>query len=159
MKTINLELSKRLAPYLKDTAYVISDNWTIYTSYEINIIDTEDKNSAMYWKWKSYRIFNNKVHPVCLSSDKHYSKIYKTLTLEEAIEFIAKQTTEFILHYKKSKIIKNSYNYIFREILKDWSWWMCLASWDTYLESVEEMLEFLLDNNLLWKQIILRIKF
>jgi len=75
----------------------------------------------------------------------------KTLTAEEAINFIAKQTNWFILHYKKSNIIKNSYNYMFKEILKDWSWGMCLVSWNTLLQSIEEMLEYLLDNNMLWK--------
>lgn len=124
MKTIkNIELLKKLQPYIKgDTEFV---DWDTYP------------NEKILWKEKTYE-----------QSDQ---LPLKTLTTDEAIEIIAKQTEWFILTYKKSRIIKFSFTYTFMEKLKDWSIWRCLASWDTLLDAVIEMLEYLLDNNLLWQ--------
>jgi len=126
MKTINLELSKRLTEgwYLEDveTDYYRMEN--IFWDYVL--WDKIDK-SKFYPEW-----------------DK-----VKTLTLEEAIEFLPKKHPK----YKE---------YYLRMMLYDKTWyveyWMCepcetmwSACWKTLLEAIEKMLEHLLDNDLLWK--------
>jgi len=167
IKTINLELSKRLQEYLEgvETEYVITDYWKIYYSNEIRIINTEDKNSAMYWEWKPYWKFSDKVHPVCLSSTKHYDWIFKTLTLEEAIEFlpwsIIKDNKVYNLSFWKNIVFylwKESKDHIDNDWIKCYlSYWSYLTfkdteniiQWKPLLEAIESMITHLLDNNLL----------
>ncbi len=144
MKTINQKLSEKLDPYLTDvdTEYIITDYWTIYASYEVSIVNTEDKNCAMYWKGKPYWRFTEDVHPICVSANKHYEEIFKTLTLEEAIEFVPYQ-----LQY-------NQDTWTFTLEKRNWryeAWYSELLDWKTPLEAIEKMLTYLLDNNLLPK--------
>lgn len=70
------------------------------------------------------------------------SQWLKTLTLEEAIELFP-------------ECIAEDYH-IFRMSDNSW-WWIKFSFWDifiwkTLLEAVEKMLEYLIDNDLLWKQ-------
>ena len=118
MKTINFELSKRL-----------NDLWlldNIETEYCYNI------------DWDLLSWFYAK---------KEYNQIvYKTLTLEEAIDFLP----TYILKHKRAK----KYFQIYRN--KDWyNIWYEFIHWEfskkTLLEAIEKMIEYLLDNNLLWK--------
>ena len=115
MKTISLELSKKLAPYLDGvkTEY----NWCFDDSWEYFITNS------------------NKIEWI------------KTLTLEEAIEFLPWylylpslfKDKLFLLITKWDGYYIEYWDYIFKE-------------WKTLLEAVEKMIEYLLDNNLLWKQ-------
>lgn len=111
-KTINLELSKRLAPYLEN----IKTSETIF----------------IWWKrWEDF---------------------IKTLTLEEAIDFlpfkiilwngkyfleIQKRKDKYFIEYVDNRVEK---------YLSDRDF-----SWKSILEWAEKMLEYLLDNNLLGK--------
>lgn len=125
-KTINFELSKRL-----------NDLWLL------DEIETE----YIYWintKWepnisKIYNHYNwiDKLYPV---------EYYKTLTLEEAIEFLPK---ELILNWNNCNPYFNNtncwysdskYNIIHRE------------KWKNIIEAIQKMIEYLLNNNLLWKK-------
>ncbi len=127
MKTINLELSKRLAHYLKNV------------DTEFAIFDKKE------WKLKQTIWY--------IKTNKYTS--YKTLTLEEAIEFLP---NEYPWKFK------DAVNYRLR-IERNWEWdkWKCSYDrcepcedacrfeWKTLLEAIEKMLEYLLDNELLWK--------
>jgi len=105
MKTINLELSKRLAPYLENTD---TENW--------------------YYKW----VFNWGFPYRWQFIQKEY---VKTLTLEESIEFLQKHYWDWIIDLS---IYPN-------KILIEWTY-----KWKTLLIAIEKMLEYLLDNDLLW---------
>ena len=68
--------------------------------------------------------------------------ICKTLTLDESIEFIKNYNNTLIdfrlcINYWEYYIISNCKHYYFR--------------WKTFIEAIEKMIEFLLDNNLLTK--------
>ena len=114
MKTINLELSKRLAPYLEniDTEYLWHQKWNISTCtwYKERLVRKHTQ------EWRSF----------------------KTLTLEEVIEFL--------------------WQLPFSIKLVTLEWWYNLSCQklplmisDTNIMWVYEgMLEYLLDNDLLW---------
>jgi len=136
METINLELSKRLAPYLEneETEYCYIKKTILKKDFfkvvKVDYKDDEESNYVGIDYW-----------------------ICKTLTLEEAIEFLPKT---FGVRFDKDNP---------RTCLKIyfiWSWnisyscteyiWKCTIElhWKTLLEAIEKMLEYLLDNNLLW---------
>ena len=126
MKTINFELSKRL-----------NDLWLL-DNIETEYIYRESINPELYicstvfiTDWILY------------DTDMSYND-YKTLTLEEAIEFL-KQFWEL-------KIILTNYRcniyLIWNKLIK---WENIHISTDTNLEAIEKMLEYLLNNNLLTK--------
>lgn len=155
MKTINLELSKRLQKHLKniETEYIYADNWLAVWKF------------ILVKQW--YKL--------------NESNYYKTLTLEEAIDSLPiKIWWDFILTINRmvweekgtftSLISENkieSLNYIisyirdFKEIYEVvWDYWefweelfkeSLIGDWKTLLQAVEIMLECLLDNNLLTK--------
>lgn len=129
MKTITLELSKRLAPYLED---VDTEYWLeIYTS------DWEDINEAPEDFWNLYPIWNTRA-----DTSVSYKQI-KTLTLEEAIEFV------------RNKLKNTKYNLEIRlasdGYLIELSYPFRIFIWEKLIEATEKMLEYLLDNELLWK--------
>lgn len=114
MKTINFELSKRL-----------NDLWlldNIETEWKIQLLPTKIWN-----KWNKWRLVKNW---------NWKWKIYKTLTLEEAIEFLPnwismqKDWGEYIYYY---------FDYIWNFSSKN------------HIEVIEKLLEYLLDNDLLTK--------
>jgi len=115
MKTISLELSKKLAPYLEwvETEYI----W-VHIQWCDSIIKSDN--------WLD-----------------EYKYICKTLTLEEAIEFLWNINIrwEQLWIYKKS-----NWNWII------YYWFGNVYEWETLLEAVEKMLEYLLTENLLWEQ-------
>lgn len=141
-KTISFDLSKRLDELwlLRDveTEYYITDYWEIYYANEIDIINTNDINSVMYWEWKSYWKFSDKIHPPCLTANKHYDLIFKTMTTDEAFEFIWKQICHFEMPYPNAWIL---------------NWWT--VHWDkieanNLCEYFEKCITYLLDKNLIW---------
>lgn len=128
MKKINFNLAKRL------NELGLLDN-----------INTEYAYNKSWWLW-----------------DPFYKKryIYKTLTTEEALEFlpdnivwiywalfnlvIDKNKDWYLIDYKNNK---HWYWYI--------KWWKYFENNNTRLtliEAIEQMIEFLIDNNLLWQQ-------
>ncbi len=120
MKTINPELSKRLAPYLEDveTDHVLMEN--VFWDYVL-------------WDEISMWTFNPKW-------DK-----YKTLTLEEAIDFMPRDILNWELMFSK-------YSCRYENALLDWNPWLLMFNWKTLLQAIEKMLEYLLDQWLLWKE-------
>ncbi len=117
METINLELSKRLTPYLEE----VETEYVWYDTIEWEDIFLERK--WLYWRDYIY----------C-----------KTLTLEEAIEFIIKKW--FIIWFEEWNIM-----------LLNWVASNELAITEEFYHKdninwVEKILEYLIDNNLLWKK-------
>lgn len=119
-KVLNFELSKRL-----NDLWLLDD---IETEYVIEIW------TVIVWEYK-YAI--DKKDCFCVSW------YYKTLTLEEAIEFlpfIEKSALEIKKHQKYYSIwyplISQKINFV---------------HWNTLLITIERLIEYLLDNNLLTK--------
>lgn len=120
MKTISLEISKRLAPYLKN-------------------INTNKYYALLKWKKRSYYIsslwiFNKEIWDI------------KTLTLEEAIDFIKNFSTQ-ITFWFNDKFTNWLFNYIFLK-LNNWTNVRINYKWNIIIW-IEKMLEYLLDNNLI----------
>lgn len=137
MKTLSLELSKRLAPFLEgvETEYIYYD-WEIYDEYEL---------SSM---WDNIIDFNIEILTI------------KTLTLEEAIEFLISKSIVFT-HICLP--LTNDNNHAIREInfMVNWELWEQLVwgdkedwyftvevYWKTLLEAIEAMILYLLNANL-----------
>lgn len=162
-KTINLELSKRLAPYLEgvETEYWYCDTrkgWKEYNCYKSNQyadmefipfreLKQEDSECELI---KLY----NKPYPNEWYND---SLLLKTLTLEEVIEFLPKRINFLHLHFSTNVFIptetKYYWNYI--DIKQNWKIEALIDNWPfwkTPLEAIEAMLTYLLDNNLLPKK-------
>ena len=137
MKTISLELCKKLSEaWVLDgveTEYI----WCDDTGYDFAIYKNEDK----FWKENNQLIW----WPI------------KTLTLEEAIEIlpdtISKWANPYNLRIRKATPWLGSYKIDYslwghyKEFLIEIDLWY----WKTLLEAIEKMLEYLLDNNLLKK--------
>jgi len=133
MKTINFELSKRL-----------NDLWLL------DNIETEFK---YYKMWDTY---------ISLHESEFYKSDWdniKTLTLEKAIEFLPWKINMPKYHRwylwddvlcilaiePKDDHIEVKYNH--------WNMWTYIwQSWKTPLEAIEKMIEYLLDNNLIWQE-------
>lgn len=115
MKTINFELSKRL-----------KDLWLL------DNIETKYSYWYFNFNWDDIvKIFNNSE-----LIESHFEK-YKTLTLEEAIEFIWKKMCQMELLYPNA-----------------WMWYLqTVLKWPTFqwdlIEVFEQFIEYLLDNNLI----------
>lgn len=122
MKTINLELSKKLAPYLEGikTEFIYNDMWWI------------EENR---WNTKELNEFPN---------------VFKTLTLEEAIDFlpfkIEMMNVKYLLEIQKRI---NIYYIEYFNTRNDRYVTNKNISWKTLIEAIEKMLEYLLDNKLL----------
>lgn len=117
MKTINLELSKRLAHYLENiNVKYFYEDWFIIYKWWVDI-----KNYKKLW-------------------------LIKTLTLEEVIEVLPK----YIFIYNK---YAHPYIDILNNTIYYWYWAIIGfgEKWETLLQAAEKILEYLLDNNLLWK--------
>jgi len=153
-KTLNLELSKRLTPFLKgvETEYAYVDR-----SDEL-FIEASDED-------KKHKIFRNIF--VLEKVNWEYWE-FKTLTLEEAIEFLPRTHTsikwDFRIEIEKHIDIYRLtiYTVDFANekwgvdyISSDWKrLWIWQKTWKTQLEAIETMLTYLLDNNLLKKWLI-----
>jgi len=128
METISLELSKRLAPYLED----VETEFFYYNDveYDINnyvLLDTKEELFKKFLQWHDF----------------------KTLTLEEAIEFLQ---TNIAWIYDIVSAESTQWNYFECNYYKDWpnkDKPFDVVSWKTLLEAIEKMLEYLLDNDLL----------
>lgn len=113
MKTLSLETSKRLEPFLEnvETEYFYSTEWTL--------------NKLLEW---DHRYLRN-----------------KTLTLEEAIEFLPSHHCCKINDLEQVERLTGN---------KEDKYWMIIGDiwlyWNTLLEAVEKMIIYLLDNDLLW---------
>ena len=132
----NIELLKKLQPYLE------------------NMIPEHS-----YYKWDLNRLVTKEFEP---------DKYIKTLTLEEAIEFLPNridwENHAFYLEITKAE---TEYHIAYCADMKDYIWEDCVWDefkmfectymndkhlfWETLLEAIEKMLEYLLDNELLWK--------
>lgn len=106
MKTINFELSKRL-----------NELWLL------NNIETE------YKLWEYWVFVITWFEPIV------WPKLYKTLTLEEAIEFLPNWIS----------MQKDWWDYIYYYV--DYIWNFVSSN---HIEAIEKMIEYLLDNKLLW---------
>ena len=117
MKTINLELSKRLASYLEDmeTEYYLEYTQWAYLP----------QNDATFEEWTDI----------------------KTLTLEEIIAFLQNNMIRYDIDVRYTpRINKIIYKEENKENLTTIE---TNIMWETLLEAIEKMLEYLLDNNLL----------
>ena len=143
MKTINFELSKRLNERWLlnniDTEYLIYKNKKWIVSIE------ENKKLTT---WTSF----NEIQKECIALKE---EIYKTLTLEEAIEFMPIYIKwKYKFNYEKfNKVVPYSnmrkWDKHWIKYTYNWEWY--IQYWKTLLEAIEEMLEWLLNNKLLWK--------
>ena len=122
MKTLNFEISKRL-----DELWVL---YNIITKYKLQQLPNKKNN----W-WLSPKIVKNW---------NWKWRIFKTLTVEEAIEFISNIIINNISDININ--INNWYTINWSKNTYDNFYWK------TLLEAIEGMIYFLLDNNLLWKQ-------
>ena len=158
MKTINLELSKRLAPCLEnvETEFWYCDtrkSWKEYNCYrsnqyaEMEFIPFRDLDEEDI-ECERIDFDSNGPYP-----NEWYNKSdpIKTLTLEEAIEFLPKEIKngDYWLRIEPSyncKMWEVSYSQCepcgYYDIFEDKDLLIC----------IEKMLEYLLDNDLLWKK-------
>ncbi len=118
-KVINLELSKRLQEVLKEEEpeYAIDNEWNIW-----ELIYAQSEHDEFWEDW-----------------------YFKTLTLEEAIEFLPKwiDGNKLIIEVLWSGwVIKYSSDDIDK-------WCLCKVADFTLLEAIEKILTYLLDNNLI----------
>lgn len=129
MKTINFELSKQL-----NEKWLLDDRETEYV-YEKN-------------RENERNLFENNADDIFM-----YETI-KTLTLEEAIEFlppyIYTDTFEFLTMWRNKEVWKISYygkyDLTSLDILYE------DFSWVTLLIAIEKMIKYLLKNDLLWQK-------
>lgn len=128
MNTINFKLSKKL----KEQS-ILFDVDTIY----------------YFYKWKLEYSNNHKNYTF-----EERENLYKTLTLEEAIEFLPIKIDNYYLVLWKND---NWYwgNYLLKDednlYILDKSLLINICNKATLLEVIEQLLEYLLDNNLLPK--------
>ena len=160
MKIIKFDLAKKLNDlwllYNIETEYVYDDKWTIYFAEDIKFVDTRKECNKIH-NCDPYYIFCN-AQSYAIQNQKNEWIIYKTLTTEEAIEFlpdnivwvywslfnlvIDKWRDWYLINYKNSK---------------HWTWHI---KWWKYfknnsirlplIEAIEKMIEYLINNNLLW---------
>lgn len=135
-KVISLETSKRLAPFLKDikTEYF----WFYHVDWEYELMKCSDMQDTY-----------------------NFGADEKTLTLEEAIEFLPIEIKWYTILLWKSgqehiltKTINNKYYTVWYFI--KWNNWLKIlerVTWKTLLEAVEKMIIYLLENNLLKNEI------
>lgn len=159
-KTINFELSKRLNDlWLLDdieTEYWYNKHWYL-NEYIWKTCDIPPENSYDS-EWHTYCDCCKRDLERCLnySRDK-YDKIskwlpYKTLTLEEVIEFLPQSIKNYTLEIYKC--INWNFNIVYvnnqtkEDIIVDR---LCMFHWPL-IWAIEKMIEYLLDNNLLWKK-------
>lgn len=121
MKTISLETSKRLDLKDIETEYAYFETWNLFNVEEI------------FWS-KSWI--------------EEWDGFIKTLTLEEAIEFLP-EIIKFNWDKCRFTIIKLDLWYMIQIRPEMWAWNWASETWKTLLEAVENMLIYLLDNNLL----------
>ena len=124
----NIELLKKIESYLEDvkTEYICcidwEDNWQ-FSWHTERIVKSDTKNIEIYDWWDK-----------CQSG----TDFYKTLTLEELIEFIWKNSCRFTIPYRNG-----------------WTWTTWLFIWDEAFESESlmwiyiEMVKYLDDNDIL----------
>ena len=150
MKTINFELSKRLnEKWLLDnieTEFVYNNNWKRYFSDDIKFVDTTKECNKIHNCEPYYILHNAKSYSIQNQKNEWY--IYKTLTTEEAVEFLKNE-----IWIACDFSISNRHNI-------DW----CIRwnfestepnlyfEWEALLETIEKFLEYLIDNNLIWQK-------
>ena len=122
MKVIeDIKLLKKLAPYLGDTRFILN----VYINWE--------------WVDTVRNIYHRDTMPDIYKDPLYYNN-YKTLSIDEAIEFLPKYIWPDKLKF---------------EALGRWrqvQYTTCVIEADfTLLQAIEKMLNYLIDNNLLWK--------
>lgn len=121
----NIELLKKLAPLLEN----VDTEYTFYNEYWYEHHFVRAFSYEVEWEYWCARS--------AISDTKMCDKV-KTLVLEEAIDFIYKKTTEDWAEYVEEKLSE-----------KTWCRFSVLVIFD--IKMAEEILEYLLDNDLLWK--------
>lgn len=114
----DIELLKKLTPYIWETEYVIDDMWDVVLLSSV-IMEWPDRNTDWY---------------------------EKTLTLEEAIELLPSMIWRYSLYLSTETVEYYNYSWDFTPAL------LVYFKWKTLLEAIEKMLEYLLDNDLLWNK-------
>ena len=126
-KVLKFELSKRLNDlWLLDN---IKSNYLYYQHNETWNYEIVDRYEIIW--------------------DRTY--ICKTLTLEEAIEFLPCSIKWFVLHIKKNYPCRAWEYFIYYEDINGQLLWYKFLGEKTPIEAIEKMLDYLLDNNLLTK--------
>lgn len=101
------------------------------------LLDNRDTEYVYHKSWtRKENIFENKNH-------LEINWFIKTLTFEEAIEFLP-LIDNSVLDFAK---LKNKYRIWYPLISEK----INFIHWKTLLEAIEKMIEYLLDNDLLWK--------
>ena len=121
----NIELLKKLAPKIEE----METEYTYYNEYwyehMVNLAHTTETEWDYWVSWEL--IWETKI----------YDKI-KTLTVEEAIEFIWKQMCQINLIYP------NAWVWMLHQTI-----WEEVFEWETLIEAFSKFIEYLIDNKLL----------
>lgn len=137
MKTINLELSKRL------------HEWGWLDGIETEHCWSIDNKQTWYQKYSD--ALHGQENWIC-----NYDFIFKALTLEEAIGLLPTEVwyLQYKLYITKHKELNRFITWEYQIYYFYWIDSETLKSvfWETLLEAIEKMLTYLLDNDLLWKQ-------
>jgi len=146
MKVItDIELLKKIQPILEDRE----------TEYQYCVI--RKLNKARDWHILFAWVYNDEVEDIKKEFDCNlYIEIYKTLTLEEAIEilpkiFSRKMSKRYNIDLSTDWDQRKTHYYCCIYNLQDWRIWDRIFRWDTPIEAIEKMLQFLIDNWHLWK--------
>lgn len=152
MEHIKFELAKKLNELWLldniDTEFVYNDYWTIYFADDIKFVDTRKECNKIH-NCEPYYIFHN-ANSYAIQNQKNEWFIYKTLTTEEVVEFLPKTYIDKDWLIYRLTIIRDSKWLIMYWDEQDNT--KVNSTWETFLEAIEQMIEFLIDNNLLWQQ-------
>lgn len=152
MEHIKFELAKKLNELWLldniDTEFVYNDYWTIYFADDIKFVDTRKECNKIH-NCEPYYIFHN-ANSYAIQNQKNEWFIYKTLTTEEVVEFLPKTYIDKDWLIYRLTIIRDSKWLIMYWDEQDNT--KVNSTWETFLEAIEQMIEILIDNNLLWQQ-------
>lgn len=152
MEHIKFELAKKLNELWLldniDTEFVYNDYWTIYFADDIKFVDTRKECNKIH-NCEPYYIFHN-ANSYAIQNQKNEWFIYKTLTTEEVVEFLPKTYIDKDWLIYRLTIIRDSKWLIMYWDEQDNT--KVNSTWETFLEAIEQMIEILINNNLLWKK-------
>lgn len=162
MEYIKFELAKKLNELWLldniDTEFVYNDYWTIYFADDIKFVDTRKECNKIH-NCEPYYIFHN-ANSYAIQNQKNEWFIYKTLTTEEALEFLPDNIVWVYWALFNLVIDKNRDWYLID--YKNYKHWYWHIKWGKYfknnntrlplIEAIEQIIENLIDNNLIWKK-------
>ena len=142
MKVIqNIELLKKLQPILerREVENYILENQEILETSELKKLPIRHYQKADNMLW--------------YIPELEAQNFYKTLTLEEALDLLPENIWDYRCYMVKMDWL---YYCWYQRMPNTWVWKKYLVDWElkseTLLEAVEQMIEYLLDNNLLWRK-------